>query len=343
MARPDKVQTVAELGERFSQASATVLTEYRGLSVKDLKQLRRSLGEDASYTIAKNTLTQLAAHQAGIDGLDQYLTGPTAIAFIDGDIAKVAKGLRDFAREHPALVLKGGLMDGNVLDAQAVKKLADLESREVLLSKMAAVLQAGATQLVRLLAAPLAQAARALDALRAVAEDNPALLPWPATASGEAEPGAATVAEGAATEAVSDTAAEAAAADAATTAAQAVDEEAAEAKPEAETPVEPEAETANEADAAAIAAQAVDEEAAEATPEVVATAVEPEAETASEADPVSTTAAEAVDEAETAATTTAEPVDDTAAQAVTEEAAEAATEADPATTTAAQAATEEKE
>jgi large subunit ribosomal protein L10 len=320
MARPDKAQTVAELGERFSRASATVLTEYRGLSVKDLKQLRRSLGEDASYTIAKNTLTQLAAHQAGIDGLDQYLTGPTAITFIDGDIAKVAKGLRDFAREHPALVLKAGLMDGNVLDAQAVKKLADLESREVLLSKMAAALKGGASLAVRLLAAPLAQAARALDALRAAAEDDPTRLAGVAATADQA------IAEAPAAEAEAAPEAAPAAPD------SPVAETATEAAPEAETAADATAQAVIEADAASPTAEAVNDTAAETVSDTAAQAVD---DTAAEA--VSDTAAEAVSD------TAAQAVSDTAAQAVTEEAAQAATEADTATTSAAQAATEEKE
>jgi large subunit ribosomal protein L10 len=176
MARPDKAAQVAELTERLSGSAAAVLTEYRGLSVKHLKQLRRVLGEDATYAVAKNTLTTIAARDAGIDGLDAYLSGPTAIAFITGDIATVAKGLRDFAKEHPALVLKAGIMDGKVLDAATVKKLADLESREVLLAKLAGALQANLSKAVYLFAAPLSQAARAFGALEAAAEENPALL-----------------------------------------------------------------------------------------------------------------------------------------------------------------------
>jgi len=165
MARSDKVETVQELSGHFASSSAAVLTEYRGLSVKALKQLRRNLGDDATYAITKNTLTQIAARQAGIDGLDEYLVGPTAIAFITGDIATVAKGLRDFAKEHPALVLKAGFLDGHVLDADAVKKLADLESRDVLLAKMAGALKANLSKAVYLFAAPLSQAARAFGAL----------------------------------------------------------------------------------------------------------------------------------------------------------------------------------
>jgi len=166
MARPDKAATVQELSEKFGSAAATVLTEYRGLTVKALKNLRRSLGNDATYSIAKNTLTTIAAHEAGITELDDKLTGPTAIAFITGDVATVAKGIRNFARENPALVIKGGYMDGRVLDADTVKKLADLESRETLLAKMAGAMNANLSKAVYLFAAPLSQAARTLKALQ---------------------------------------------------------------------------------------------------------------------------------------------------------------------------------
>ena len=142
MARPDKAAAVAQLKEEFSSSSAVVLTEYRGLTVKNLKDLRRSLGEDASYAVAKNTLAAIAAKEAGIEGLDESLTGPTAIAFVKGDIAAAAKGLRDFAKANPFLAIKGGVLEGKFLDSQAVLKLADLESREVLLAKMAGALQA---------------------------------------------------------------------------------------------------------------------------------------------------------------------------------------------------------
>ncbi|MFV0452567.1 MAG: 50S ribosomal protein L10 [Propioniciclava sp.] len=176
MARPDKAAAVAELKENFTSSDATVLTEYRGLTVANLKDLRRSLGEGATYAITKNTLTQIAAAEAGIEGLDDQLTGPTAIAFIHGDVATVAKGLRDFAKDNPHLVIKGGVMDGRVLDAGEVKKLADLESREVLLAKLAGAMQANLSKAVYLFAAPLNQAARALGALQTAAEDNPALI-----------------------------------------------------------------------------------------------------------------------------------------------------------------------
>jgi large subunit ribosomal protein L10 len=166
MARPDKAAAVAELADQFTNSAAAVLTEYRGLTVKDLKALRRSLGENATYAVTKNTLTTIAARQAGIEGLDDSLAGPTAIAFISGDVATVAKGLRDFAKANPHLVIKAGVMDGRVLDADSVRKLADLESREVLLAKLAGAMNGNLAKAVSLFAAPLSQAARALGALQ---------------------------------------------------------------------------------------------------------------------------------------------------------------------------------
>ena len=166
MARPDKAAAVEELKEAFSASNATVLTEYRGLTVKSIKALRRALGEDATYAVAKNTLTQIAAKEAGIEGLDEQLTGPTAIAFIRGDVATVAKGLRDFAKDNPLLVIKAGVMDGRVLDADEVEELADLESREVLLAKLAGAMNGNLAKAAGLFAAPLSQAARVLAALQ---------------------------------------------------------------------------------------------------------------------------------------------------------------------------------
>ena len=176
MARPDKAAAVEELKEAFSASNATVLTEYRGLTVKDLKELRRSLGENATYAVAKNTLAAIAAKEAGIEGLDESLTGPTAIAFVKGDIAAAAKGLRDFAKANPLLVIKGGVLEGKFLDSQAVLKLADLESREVLLAKMAGALQANLAKAAYMLAAPLSQGARVFGALQTAAEANPSLI-----------------------------------------------------------------------------------------------------------------------------------------------------------------------
>ena len=171
MARPDKTAAVEELKENFTSSAAAVLTEYRGLTVKSLKELRRTLGGNATYAVAKNTLTQIAAREAGIEGLEPKLSGPTAIAFINGDVATVAKGLRDFAKANPLLVIKGGVMDGRVLDADEVKKLADLESREVLLAKLAGAMNGSTAKAAGLFAAPLSQAARLLVAL---ADQKPA-------------------------------------------------------------------------------------------------------------------------------------------------------------------------
>ena len=165
MARPDKAAAVEELTKQFADASAAVLTEYRGLTVKALRDLRRALAGNATYAVAKNTLAQIAAKNAGVDGLDDQLSGPTAIAFVSGDVAAAAKGLRDFAKTNPHLVIKGGVMDGRVLDAESVKKLADLESREVLLAKLAGAMKGNLSKAAALFAAPLAQVARAAQAL----------------------------------------------------------------------------------------------------------------------------------------------------------------------------------
>jgi large subunit ribosomal protein L10 len=174
--RPDKGDTVAELTESFTSSTAAVLTEYRGLTVKQITDLRVALGEGTTYAVVKNTLTKIAAQNAGLDGLDVLLAGPTAVAFVSGDPVNAAKALRDFAKANPALVVKGGVMDGKALSADEIKKLADLESREVLLSKMAGALKASLTNAVYLFAAPLSQAARALGALEAKAAADPSVL-----------------------------------------------------------------------------------------------------------------------------------------------------------------------
>lgn len=166
MAREDKVSAVGEITEEFRSSSAAVLTEYRGLSVAQLKELRRSLAGLASYAVVKNTLTRRAAADAGIDGLDDLLTGPSAIAFVKDDAVAVAKALRTFGKDNPALVVKGGFMDGRVLDAAAISKLADLESREVLLAKLAGAMKASMSQAAGLFNAPLSQAARLFAALQ---------------------------------------------------------------------------------------------------------------------------------------------------------------------------------
>jgi large subunit ribosomal protein L10 len=167
MARAEKQAAVAEIVDSFNDAAGAVLTEYRGLTVKQLQELRRSLGVNANYAVVKNTLAKLAAKDAGIEGFDDLLTGPTAIAFIKGDVVEAAKGLRDFAKANPTLVIKGGVLDGKPLDASEVAKLADLESREVLLGKLAGAMLASLSQAVYLLNAPIAQAARLAGALQA--------------------------------------------------------------------------------------------------------------------------------------------------------------------------------
>ncbi|RRD47013.1 50S ribosomal protein L10 [Tessaracoccus sp. OH4464_COT-324] len=176
MARPDKVAKVEELVAQFNNSAAAVLTEYRGLTVKDLQTLRRSFGGDATYAVAKNTLTRIAAKEAGIEGLEETLTGPTAIAFISGDVATVTKGLKNFAKDNPSLAIKGGVMDGKFLDAKAVLKLADLESREVLLSKMAGALKANLSKAAFAFAAPAAKLARVMGALEGKAKENPEVI-----------------------------------------------------------------------------------------------------------------------------------------------------------------------
>jgi len=163
--RDDKATVVAELTEKFQNSTATVLTEYRGLTVKQLTELRRSLG-GASYTVTKNTLAKRAAANAGLAGLDDLFTGPTALAFVSGDVVEAAKGLREFAKANPQLVIKGGVFEGKALTASEVSKLADLESREVLLAKLAGGMKASMSKAAALFQAPLAQAVRTVAALQ---------------------------------------------------------------------------------------------------------------------------------------------------------------------------------
>ena len=175
MANPEKVAAVSELTQSLRDSNGVVLTEYRGLTVKQLQELRRTLGESASYAVAKNTLTKIAAKDAGIELADSLLTGPTAIAFINGDVVEAAKGLRDFAKVNTQLVIKGGFLDGKQLDADEIKKLADLESREVLLAKLAGAMKGSLQNAASLFNAPLAQTARLVAALEAKrAEEAPA-------------------------------------------------------------------------------------------------------------------------------------------------------------------------
>jgi large subunit ribosomal protein L10 len=163
----NKEASVTELTELFQSSSAVLLTEYRGLTVAQLKELRSGIRADATYAVVKNTLTKIAAAKAGIEGLDDQLVGPSAIAFVHGDAIAVAKSLRAFAKANPLLVMKGGYFDGRAIDAAEVNKLADLESREVLLAKFAGAAKASLFGAAYLFNAPLSKAVRTVDALRA--------------------------------------------------------------------------------------------------------------------------------------------------------------------------------
>ena len=155
MATPEKSAAVAEIVEDFRTANATVLTEYRGLSVGLMKQLRRSLGTKNKYAVVKNTLTKLAAKEAGVDLDPALLVGPSAVAFIKGDPIDAAKALRDFSKDNPLLVIKGGIFEGKAVSTAEIMQLANLESREVLLAKIAGAMKAS-----------MSKAARVFDALR---------------------------------------------------------------------------------------------------------------------------------------------------------------------------------
>jgi len=183
MPNTEKVTAVSEIVGHFNESSAAVITEYRGLTVKQLSTLRRNLGRDTTYAVLKNTLTKRAAAQAGVAIDDSLLIGPTAIAFVKGDPVEAAKGLRDFARTNPLLVIKGGVLDGKSLSAAEVNKIADLESREVLLAKVAGVLKALPTRAAGLFQAPLSQVARLAKALE---DKTPGEAAAPAAAEAEA-------------------------------------------------------------------------------------------------------------------------------------------------------------
>jgi large subunit ribosomal protein L10 len=173
--KSEKVSTVAEIADQFRGSNAAVVTEYRGLTMSQLTTLRRSLGSGTTYTVAKNTLIKRAAADAGVEGLDDLFTGPTAIAFITGEPVDAAKALRDFAKANPLLVIKGGVMDGKALDAKEVGKLADLESREVLLGKLAGAMLGTLTKAAVVLNALPTKTAQLVKALeQKVAEGAPA-------------------------------------------------------------------------------------------------------------------------------------------------------------------------
>jgi large subunit ribosomal protein L10 len=164
--RTDKATAVAELTENFRSSAATVLTDYRGLTVAQLKELRRTLAAQATYSVAKNTLAKRAATDAGITGLDDLFSGPTALAFVSGDVVEAAKGLRDFAKANPFLVIKGGVFEGKSLTAAEIGQLADLEPREVLLAKLAGAMKANLSKAAATFQAPLTQAVRLAAALQ---------------------------------------------------------------------------------------------------------------------------------------------------------------------------------
>ena len=166
MAKADKATAVADIAEQFKTSTATVVTEYRGLTVANMADLRRSLAGSATYTVAKNTLVKRAAAEAGIEGLDELFAGPTAIAFVNGEPVDAAKAIKKFAKDNKALVIKGGYMDGRALTLSEVERIADLESREVLLARVAGALKAKQAQAAALFAAPASQVARLAAALQ---------------------------------------------------------------------------------------------------------------------------------------------------------------------------------
>lgn len=205
MARADKATAVADIAEQFREATATLITEYRGLTVANLAELRRSLSGSATYSVAKNTLIKRAASEAGVEGLDELFAGPTAIAFVTGEPVDAAKAIKTFAKDNKALVIKGGYMDGRALSVAEVERIADLESREVLLAKLAGAMKgnlakaaglfnATASQMARLLAALQEKkpaepepAAPVAEAPAAPAEETPEAPAEPAEAPAEAE------------------------------------------------------------------------------------------------------------------------------------------------------------
>jgi large subunit ribosomal protein L10 len=166
VAKPTKVSAVAEIADKFRDSSAAVITEYRGLSMAQLSTLRRTLGAGVTYRVAKNTLVKRAAEDAGVQGLEDLFIGPTAIAFVEGEPVDAAKVLRDFAKDNKALVIKGGYMDGRPLSVDEVSRIADLDSREVLLSKLAGAMKGNMAKAAALFAAPASQVARLAAALQ---------------------------------------------------------------------------------------------------------------------------------------------------------------------------------
>ncbi|ADK28104.2 50S ribosomal protein L10 [Corynebacterium pseudotuberculosis] len=166
MANPKNVSSLAELKERFADTDSIVITEYRGLTVAQITELRRSLGADVQYSVAKNTLLKLAAKEAGVEGLDDLLSGPTAIAFIKGEAVDAAKAMKKFASNNKAFVVKGGYMDGDALNADQVNAIAELDNRETTLAKLAGAMKGNLAKAAGLFNAPASQVARLGAALQ---------------------------------------------------------------------------------------------------------------------------------------------------------------------------------
>lgn len=166
MANPKNEADLKELKNRFVEADSVVLTEYRGLSVAQTTELRTALGDDVQYSVAKNTLLKLAAKDSGIEGLDDYLTGPTAIAFIKGEAVDAAKAMKKFAEDNKAFIVKGGYMDGAALTPEQVQAIADLDNRETTLAKLAGAMKGNLAKAAGLFNAPASQVARLASALQ---------------------------------------------------------------------------------------------------------------------------------------------------------------------------------
>ncbi len=164
--RPEKVATVEEITTLFQESSAVLVTEYRGMRVKQLSELRRSLGTvGGEYRVFKNTLADIGAKNAGFDNLDALLVGPTALAFVKGDAVDVAKALRDFAKTNQNLIVKGGLLGNKVLNAAQTTALADMPPKKQVLAELAGLFAAPLSQMASLLAAPARDVAYAVQAL----------------------------------------------------------------------------------------------------------------------------------------------------------------------------------
>jgi large subunit ribosomal protein L10 len=202
MAQADKATAVADIAEQFKSSTATVITEYRGLTVANLAELRRSLSGSATYSVAKNTLIKRAASEAGVEGLDELFVGPTAIAFVSGEAVDAAKAIKNFAKDHKALVIKGGYMDGHALTVAEVERIADLESREVLLAMLAGAMKANLSKAAALFNEPASQVARLAAALQ---EKKAAEAPAAEAPAAEAPAAEAPAAEAPAAEAPAET------------------------------------------------------------------------------------------------------------------------------------------